>query len=263
MACLNLTLHTPGEASHLTLEKFDPSKTSGNFAESAAIGAVHYTVEELRDLVGWQISQVDCYPYILSQDECVGDLYITVDFGPVRVLNRKVENAVLGEFRPVSVDLTEENLRVPEGIDLYIGYGFEKADGNYPLSVVYPGTRGNSYWSAFSLEKSDWQELYSASLGVHLDLMLRAGAGEVPASSLDQMGYTYISPGTYRSGDLYTPSLQVPEHVRVKEVEWSWDGSVLQTESFRLSRGEHLLVARILYEDGRREKLQTQVQVRE
>ena len=138
MACLNLTLHTPGEASHLTLEKFDPSKTSGNFAESAAIGAVHYTVEELRDLVGWQIGQVDCYPYILSQNECIGDLYISVDFGPVRVLNRKVENAVLGEFRPVSVDLSEENLRIPEGIGLYIGYGFEKADGNFPLSVVYP-----------------------------------------------------------------------------------------------------------------------------
>ena len=107
--------------------------------------------------------------------------------------------------------------------------------------------------------------MYSSSLGQHLDLMLRAGAGEVPASSLEQMGYTYISPGkgTYRSGELYTPSLQVPEHVRVKEVEWTWDGSVLQTESFRLSRGEHLLVAKIVYEDGRREKLQTRVQVRE
>lgn len=265
MACLNITLHTPGEAKHLTLEKFDPSKTSGSFAESAAIGAVQYTVDELRDYVGWQIGQVECYPYILSQDECIGDLYITVDFGPARVLNRKVENAVLGEFRPVSVDLSEENLRIPEGIGLYIGYGFEKADGNYPLSVVYPGSRGNSYWSAFSLEKSEWQEMYSSSLGQHLDLMLRAGAGEVPASSLEQMGYTYISPGkgTYRSGELYTPSLQVPEHVRVKEVEWTWDGSVLQTESFRLSRGEHLLVAKIVYEDGRREKLQTRVQVRE
>jgi hypothetical protein len=161
------------------------------------------------------------------------------------------------------VDLTEENLRIPEGIDIYIGYGFEKADGNYPLSVVYPGQRGNSYWSEFSLEQSGWNELYSASLGQYLDLMISADAVEVPATSLDKMGTVCIDPGNgnYRSGELYTPALLVPEHVRIHEVEWMWDGSVLKTSSFVLSRGVHQLIARITYEDGRREKLQMKVKV--
>ena len=191
-------------------------------------------------------------------------MYVTVDFGPVRVLNKKVENPSLGEFRRISVDLTEENLRIPEGIDIYIGYGFDKAEGgNYPLSVVYPGSRGNSYWSEFSLEQSGWSELYSASVGQYLDLMLSAGAAEVPAASLDKMGSVCIDPGSgnYRSGDLYTPSLLVPEHVRIHEVEWSWDGKILQTDSFLLIRGVHQLMARILYEDGRREKIQMMVKV--
>ena len=148
-------------------------------------------------------------------------------------------------------------------MEAYIGYGFDKADGNYPLSVVYPGNRGNSYWSEFSLEKSDWKELHSASLGQYLDLMLSADAGEVPAPSLDKMGYVCINPGNgnYHSGDSFTPSLLVPEHVHIQEVEWMWDSNQLKTPSFILSRGVHQLTARIVYEDGRREKLQMKVKV--
>lgn len=264
VSCVFVQLQTPGEAAHTALEKYDPEKSSGGFNQSVAIGAVRFSAQELCDLGGRQITQVVCYPYITSQDqEDLGNMYVTVDFGPVRVLNKKVENPTLGEFRRVLVDLTEENLRIPEGIDIYIGYGFDKADGNYPLSVVYPGHRGNSYWSEFSLEESSWNDLHSASLGQYLDLMLSADAGEVPATSLDRMGYVCIDPGTgnIRNGDIYTPSLLVPQHVRIHEVEWSWDGSVLKTESFIVGRGVHLLEARLLYEDGRREKIQTKVKV--
>lgn len=258
-----ILLNTPGEAAHTTLEKYDPSKESGSFFQSAAIGAVHFSAEELCELGGRQITQVVCYPHILSQGEGLGDMYVTVDFGPVRVLNKKVENPALGEFRRVSIDLTEENLRIPEGIDIYIGYGFEKADGNYPLSVVYPGGRGNCYWSEFSLEHSSWSELKSASLGQYLDLMLSADAREVPAQSLDQMGYVCIDTGkgSLYAGDSFTPALKVPAHVSIREVEWSWDSTVLKTPSFVLVRGFHLLSANILYEDGRREKLQMEVKV--
>ncbi len=264
MSCVFVQLPTPGEAAHTTLEKYDPGKTAGGFNQSVAIGAVRFSAQELCNLSGRQITQVVCYPYISSQgQENLGNLYITVDFGPVRVCNKKVENPTLGEFRRVVVDLTEENLRIPEGIDIYIGYGFDKAEGNNPLSVVYPGTRGNSYWSEFSLEKSDWKELHSASLGQYLDLMLSADAGEVPAPSLDKMGYVCIDPGNgnYHSGDSFSPSLLVPQHVSIREVEWMWDSNQLKTPSFILSRGVHQLTARIVYEDGRREKLQMKVKV--
>ena len=264
MGCVFVQLQTPGEAARTILEKYNPEKPAGSFSQSAAIGAVRFSAEELCDLGGRQLTQVVCYPYISSQSqEDVGNLYITVDFGPVRVCNKKVENPALGEFRRVVVDLTEENLRIPEGVDVYIGYGFDKADGNCPLGVVYPGHRGNSYWSGFSLDQSSWEELYSASLGMYLDLMLSAEAGEVPAPSLDRMGYVCIDAGdgNYRHGDTFTPSLLVPGHVRIRSVEWNWDGSPLTTTSFVLSRGVHLLVARVAYEDGRKEKLQMQVKV--
>lgn len=265
IACVMVEMRTPGDADYTALEKFDPDKASGAFHKSAAIGAVRFTARELRNLGGRQLTEVVCYPYIASRDQEVGDMYVTVDFGPVRVLNKKVENPALGEFRRIVVDLREENLRIPEGLDVFIGYGFEKASGNYPLSVVYPGSRGNSYWSQFSLEKSSWNELYSSSMGMHVDLMLSAGAGEVPALSLDQMGYVCIDSGKdiYRSGEHFTPVLKVPKHVRVREVEWMWDGSVLSTNAFSLSKGDHLLVALITYEDGRREKLQTMVKVKD
>ena len=42
-----------------------------------------------------------------------------------------------------------------------------------------------------------------------------------------------------------------------------WDGNVLSSNAFSLSKGDHLLVALITYEDGRREKLQTMVKVKD
>ena len=265
IASVMLEMRTPGDAEHTALEKFDPEKASGAFNESVAIGAVRFTAPELCKLGGRLLTEVVCYPYIVSQDEELGDMYVTVDFGPVRVLNKKVENPTLGEFRRIVVDLREENLRIPEGLDIYIGYGFEKATGNTPLSVVYPGNRGNSYWSQFSLEKSSWAELYSSSRGMYLDLMLSASAGEVPAISLDRMGYAYIDSGKdiYRTGERFTPTLKVPQHIRVREVQWMWDGNVLSSSAFSLSKGDHLLVAKVTYEDGRREKIQTMVRVKD
>ena len=41
------------------------------------------------------------------------------------------------------------------------------------------------------------------------------------------------------------------------------DGSVLSSTAFSLSKGDHLLVANVTYEDGRREKLQTMVRVKD
>ena len=264
-SCQLVTLHTPGEADNQLLQKYDPEKTPGYFPESAIIGAVHYPSHEIRHLAGRQLTEIVCYPYIYARDEQMGNLYITVDFGPVRVLNKKVENPQLGEFRRIAVDLKEEDLRIPEGIDIYIGYGFDQAPGNYPISVVYPGTKGNCYWSPFSLEQSDWQELYSASAGQYMDIMLSANAGEVPTQSLSQMGYVSIDPGkgTYRSGDLFQAALSVPKHVKVRDVQWGWDGLRLENTTFRLNRGDHLLEALVSYEDGRREKLQLTIKVRE
>lgn len=261
MLCLSLELNTPGEASHSTLQKFNPASEAGSFPEESAFGAVRFTADELRNHGGKRLQEVVCYPYIASKDQEIGEMYVVVDFGPVRVLSKKVDGPALGEFRPVTLDLSEENIRIPEGIDVYVGYGFEKAPGNTPLGIVKPGTEGNSYWSGFSLEQSEWQALYSD--GGYMDLMLSAEIAEVPGPSLEQLGYVCIDPGqgTYQSGNLFTPQLLVPEYIRIKTLRWEWDGKELKTASFRLNKGDHQLVARIEYEDGRKEKVETRVKV--
>ena len=96
-----------------------------------------------------------------------------------------------------------------------------------------------------------------------MDLMLSAEIAEVPGPSLEQLGYVCIDPGqgTYQSGNLFTPQLLVPEYIRIKTLRWEWDGKELKTASFRLNKGDHQLVARIEYEDGRKEKVETRVKV--
>lgn len=261
--CIMAVLHTPGEAKTDLLSKYDSSGTSAYYPVAGAIGAVKFSADELAGLSGRQLRSIDFYPNIGTL-EGLGDLYVTVDFGPVRVLSFKVENPSLGEFKRVSANISEANLRIPEGIDVYVGYGFSEAGENYPISVVYPGSKGNSYWSEFSLEGSSWNEMYSATLGHYMDIMLSASASEVPGKTLADLGYTTIDTGNgnFRAGELFSPSLILPAHLVADEVQWSWDSARLRTEgAFRLVSGEHLLEAVVRYADGRSEKLSVKINV--
>lgn len=260
--CRVVVLHTPGEAKSELLMKYDPSMTSGYYPSADVIGAVRFSAAELSSLAGRQIRTIDCYPFI-SSAEGVGKMYVTVDFGPVRVLSLKVENPNLGEFKLVSIDISDENIRIPEGLDIYVGYGFSGAGENSPIGVVYPGEKGNSWWSPFSLEQSTWMEMYSATLGKHMDVMLSTTAKEAPANSLPEMGYTCIDTGkgSYSAGEMYTPALILPPGIEADGVEWKWDGSRLTTMPFRLMAGDHLLEALVNYRDGRQEKLSLTLKV--
>lgn len=262
-ACRYLKLYPHEAPVSVRLSKYDPSLSAGYFpSEEPVIGAVRYTAEELAPYAGCRLDRVVCYPY-LSHPTSAGEMYVTVDVGGERVLNHLVEKPETGEYHPISVSLSGFDLRIPEGVDVYVGYGFRESGENHPLAAVYPGKEGNSFYIPFSLETQPWKPLYLEKGGFHMDIMLDSFLEEVPAASLPEMGYAtlLLRKGPYKAGERLDFDLKLPEGVRILSRSWTWDGEAISHDFVTLTTGEHTLEACLKYPDGREEYLAAELLV--
>lgn len=164
-----VTLRGEGEGEIITLSKYDRLLTRGHYSK-AGLGAVKFTKEDLEPHVGGLLQEIVFYPYLLSTFQ--GDIYVTVDIGTQRVLTKKLEMPSYGAYFRNSVDITEEGILIPEGEDMYVGYGSETGNGTFYLGTVYPGEAYNSYWSPFSLEQSVWEPMYLPRPRFYMNLAL-------------------------------------------------------------------------------------------
>ena len=263
IACRYVRLYAYEEPSSIRLFKYDASKSSGYFPkEEPLLGAVRFPAQELAPFSGGRIARVVCYPYVTHPEE-LGTLYITVDQGDMRVLNYPVQAPVTGVYLPVQADLTSADVRVPEGMDLYVGYGFESQGSNTPLAAAYPGSEGNSYYAPFGLTVQAWKPLYLEQAGFYMDILLDIVVEEVPSQDLIQMGYSFIRArkGPYRAGESLEAELVPAEGLKLSQLVWKLDGTPIGSPSFVLTAGKHTLAACLTYQDGREEVLEMDFQV--
>lgn len=255
IAFQNIFLSASQEPIATPLQRYDPSQTSGYFpTEGPVLCGVLFPAADLAPYVGMRIAEVVCHP-LIYYPEYVGPMWVTVDFGTNRVLSFPVEDPPLGEFARIQVDISEADLRIPEGLPVYIGYGFEEVQFNAPAGAVYPGEAGNSYWSPFSLDQSSWKEMYIPASGTYMNLMLSSLVEEVPAGTLDGMGFSYIDPGqgSYHEGERFP--LKVVLATPVQSISWLLDGRSIPEGDLLLPKGDHALEALLQYQDGRKERI--------
>ena len=243
---------------------YDLAGSSGFFAQEGSeplMAAVRFTAEDLAPFVGRRLSEVVCFPYV-TNPETICNLYVTLDVAGERQLSQDAGTPEAGEYTPVSIPL-EADFRIPEGLDVYVGYGFQECGDNQPLTVVYPGERENSFYTPFSLDKSDWKPLYQKKAGFYMDLMLQVRLEEVPAETPADMGYACIAlpEGPLKAGEWLDLQVLMPADARFKTVTWRFDGKILAGTRLELPGGEHTLEARVQYEDAREEILRAQLMV--
>ncbi len=243
---------------------YDLAGSSGFFAQEGSeplMAAVRFTAEDLAPFVGRRLSEVVCFPHV-TNPETIGNLYVTLDVAGERQLSQDAGTPEAGEYTPVSIPL-EADFRIPEGLDVYVGYGFQEYGDNQPLTVVYPGERENSFYTPFSLDKSDWKPLYQKKAGFYMDLMLQVRLEEVPAETPADMGYACIAlpEGPLKAGEWLDLQVLMPADARFKTVTWRFDGKILAGTRLELPGGEHTLEARVQYEDAREEILRAQLMV--
>lgn len=266
-AYMSVSLMKKGESSAVTLKKWDdsaerifyplPTRTYGD-----CMGAVKFNVRDLFPYVGRRIDSISFSIYI--NDGSADSVYAIVDFGNERVLTREVQDPVFGVNETNVVDVSDADLRIPDGTLVFIGYGVKGSTYVYPLAATLTGHQDNSYFGHLDLESSVWEPMYSTrSKTGFMDLILSADVSEVPfPSSLSDMGYACIDTGKglWKEGDVYTPSLK-ESLLKPESVEWFFDGEAIEGESVTLTAGLHTVTAAVTYSGGRNENLKARIQV--
>ena len=259
MKSLSLHLNEKGEAQEFPLTKYDRHAQMGYFSQPAVLGGVRFTAQELFPYVGQLLREIRFYPYV--QASFAGDVYVVVDVGRERVLTRKVETLNKGYYFQNSIDIADAGIIVPEGEDIYVGYGSD-SPGAFFVGTVYPAKKGNSFYSAFSPERSAWQDMYVKSAGIYMDVALTAQVVEQEApESLTDLGYAFIDPGkgNYKDGDILELKVHTPS--KPLSVTWTLDGESIQADSLILKQGSHSLQARVLYGNGHEEVVELSLKV--
>ena len=260
MQSLSLTLPTMEEATERPLSKYDQQAQLGYFATPAVLGGVRFTAQDLFPYVGQRLTEISFYPYMQPSFE--GDLYVVVDLGGERVLTKKLDRLNKGPYFKNTLDISEEGIIIPEGQELIIGYGSPSSDAGFRIGTVYPASKGNSFYSAFGLEKSSWQDMFVKNLGIYMDVAMSGTVTEqLGAQDLTELGYSYIDPGQEKleAGEEFPLVLHAAPGV--KSVKWTLDGEPFTAESVTLQQGTQVLQAHLKYSDGRSEVLELLLKV--
>ena len=250
-----------GESAITELIKWDKSITkifyplpSREFGD--CMGAVRFTADELFPYAGRRLEEVFFYDYI-SQDGAEA-VYVIVDFGDTRVLTREVQDPLYGVSNLNTVDISDADLRIPEGTDVYVGYGVKGSVYPFPLAATLTGHEGNSYYGRLDLEKSAWEPMYSErSQTGDMDLLLSAGVREVlDPADVAEMGYATIDLGnnSWKAGDTLPLNLKQGPLEPVS-VTWLFDGEIALDGSVDLTKGVHTIQAVVKYSADRSENL--------
>lgn len=255
-----LTRESEGEDN--TISKYD-SRLKRGYYNNPGIGAVRFTAYDLAPYAGSILKDIIFYPYLLNSFS--GEIYVTVDIGRQRVLTRLVETPSYGLYFRNSIDVSDAGIVIPEGEDVYIGYGSQDSgDDSFYLGTVYPGEKANSYWSPFNMERSTWSPMYVERADITMNLMLQAQVQEqVGALDLGELGYYYINPGkgTWQEGDSFSLELLGPKNGPAVTVRWFFDGDQVRGNVI-LTGGFHVLEAQLEYDSGVTETISKEFNIR-
>lgn len=254
---LFIMLRREGEAEVSTLDKSNPSAQLMAYSATgrSLMGAVRFTADELAPYAGQRLSTVTFYPVVYSADAVI----VLVESGGQRLLNHVVKNPVYAGWN--TVDISEYDLRVPSGEDLYIGYAVKGGDNNYPLSCRYSSREDptESYYAVYSDTPVSWQPMKK------YDLALSATVSEVQVpTALSDIGYHSIDPGNglYKAGSTFYLRLKETPSRTPSGVAWFYDGNPVQDTRVTLTAGMHTVEARLTYANGATEVLEMEFESR-
>lgn len=246
------TLFRQGEGPEADLYKFDDNldlRILSLGSDPMAVG-MRYTAAELAGMgaVGATLKTISFNSYASGGES----VYVVVDIegGPSF---RRVVTDMYHQFEWITVNVSGEGLVIPEGKDIFIGYGLTDINTNYPF--LYYGNKdtddGGFYACVDFLHNSEWEgvELSGPQYGGFLISATIKTTTDVTFSTL---GVSYIQ----EEGGV--PTLKLAAGKSVKSVTWYLDGvseGDTPTAIASLAAGSHTYMVRIVYYDGSAERV--------
>lgn len=247
----DIVLLQKGEGAPVGLHKYDASGGGMNwsFLGSTEVAvAMRYTAAELaaENAVGGLLKTVS----FLTGANAGENVYVVVDIEGEKTLRRNV-TASYESNSLVTVDISDANIIIPAGKDIYIGYGLENIATDYPF-ITYGGfavDHGGLYRCYDFLTSHSWNGFnYS---GTYYDAIISATVSTTTDIEFSTYGVSFIKV----EGD--TPTVKVAAGKSLKSTEWTLDGAAVATPpaTGTLATGSHVYMARLTYYDGTVERV--------
>ena len=173
-----------------------------------------------------------------------------------------------------TVDISAAGITIPEGADIYIGYLISQANSSYPIVTDADEPKEGGFFLHYGFSTSeppaaeDWAD-------ANFDLEWGSGntlitfSVEEPyrldeGTTLQELGISYIDIPSRElvSGETLPLKLLTPPSEKPAELRWFFDGYPVQDASVTLSAGNHLVSVTLIYSDGKKDHLETQIVVR-
>ena len=251
----NFDMMAQGQPIPATLKKYDDgSLWSANLDYNAAV-AMCYTAAELSGMgaVGSTISDVSFASLTPMTDE--SKVYVVVDFDDEIVLRKDVTAQYVASSW-VTVDLSNEHIVIPEGRDVYIGYGITGTPVQVYMSrMTEDNGGGQAVWDF--LTDTDWSNcnfgagyIFSFLISANLSIPIEENFATHGVSFIrEENGVPHVVPASGKT---------------VYATQWYLDGASLDgdpTPVSELSAGTHTYMVRLSFYDGTAERVYYEVTV--
>ena len=244
-------LFAPGDGGPATLRKYDDSSwfimKFGSEAEDQAIG-IRYTAEELSAMkaAGAALESVTFFGYATVGTDCEA-VYLLVDIDGERMLQEDITD-IYTPYNYNGFNVSSAGIVIPEGKDLFIGYGLKGVDtSKMPYLVTKPDepASGACMCCEDFLNSSVWVEhpKYEVILSAVLGL-------KVPVDfSTHGVSFISLSDGV--------PTVNVAAGKTIKDSAWYLDGEAVEAPVSigDLPAGPHTYMVRLRFYDGTSERI--------
>ena len=224
------------------------------------MAAIHFTVDELIPYVGKKIVGLDFM--FASTDENVPTAKGVIDFGDFRRIVKEVPEAEVGSWW--HLDLSEEDIRIPEETDCYFGYALQGSSTAFPYVC---STRKSVAGGMLLYQPEDCSEDVPEEVE-WWDFSEGYGFGPLLISVELEGGialqFNYIenpSARTFSVGETLKLNLvQVDnDHAPGEDISWYFDDEPVSKRITFTRAGRHTLEARFTTVAGRRKIVELEI----
>ena len=177
-------------------------------------------------------------------------VYVVVDIqGETPYRQEVTTQCVANSF--TTIDISAANLVIPDGKDVYIGYGLTDIATDYPFPFVFKtADNGGSYILPDFLTSSSWYNLGQQS-GSYLNAIVSASIQRTAEVDFAAHGISYIK---VVGG---VPTVVVAAGKSLRDIIWYVDGTAVAspTPVSALAAGSHTYQARVRFYDGTSERI--------
>ena len=242
-----------GELPPATLQRYDETLGAaggGHGSSTSRAVGMKYTAAELKEMnaVGGLLRKISfwCAP------DAGSEVYLVVDIGREMKLRKKVTSEyVSGSFQ--TFDVSDENIVIPEGKDVYIGYGLTNmTPGSFPFRIFGPvsAAHGGNYYLDDFLNQTYWgmirfnSSFYDFAVSAVLSFEAKADFATLGVSYIQLVdGVPQVAPAAGKT---------------VHDITWTLDGTPINGTPGAVSdlpAGAHTFMVRMAYYDGTVERI--------